>query len=571
MPPLAVPSSAFRALTRRHAVRRCLPLLALLVAAPALTATAQAPLSHTDDAAPVPAGSLRLRMTTAWTRYDQRFAAGGGVTPLGADLATAALGVAQLPGLAPIEAGLRTLANDPQVKLSLGRLDVRGGARIVTTPISLEYGVTRRLSIGIQVPIVQTRRVVQLDVNSDSAARANVGFVPVVSRADAARTNLAVALAFRRDADSLGVLLAQCPTNPTGAGCAPVNSNPSDATAARQAALAFANAVRSLGVDAATLLIAPRDKSALGDAIDARRLAINQQLQQYLGANAGAGTNVFTARSDFSYIDLQGRNGVPGLLRSGVGGGLDSLHTTDRLGIGDIALGAQFLVFDRFAHDTMPVPALQTRLVVGGAVRLGTSRADSSLNLIDIATGDGPGIEIHSAMDLITGRLGGTVAVRYVKSFARSVTAPLFGDPEATFPFPAFGARRRTAGPVMGLDLTPRYLLSESFAIDAHYGLERVGAATYDSPVITVPAVDACLTCTVLIPPDVVLTSGAVRTAQRVGLGLRYSTVDAFARGRARYPIQVSFSHLQTVTGDAGLPKSSRDQVQVRLYYRLLR
>jgi hypothetical protein len=33
----------------------------------------------------------------------------------------------------------------------------------------------------------------------------------------------------------------------------------------------------------------------------------------------------------------------------------------------------------------------------------------------------------------------------------------------------------------------------------------------------------------------------------------------------------VSFSHLETVTGDAGLPKASRDQIQLRFYYRLRR
>jgi hypothetical protein len=33
----------------------------------------------------------------------------------------------------------------------------------------------------------------------------------------------------------------------------------------------------------------------------------------------------------------------------------------------------------------------------------------------------------------------------------------------------------------------------------------------------------------------------------------------------------VSFAHLETVSGDAGLPKSSRDQIRLRIYYRLRR
>ena len=65
--------------------------------------------------------------------------------------------------------------------------------------------------------------------------------------------------------------------------------------------------------------------------------------------------------------------------------------------------------------------------------------------------------------------------------------------------------------------------------------------------------------------------SGTARTAQRVGIGLRYSTVDLYARNQARYPVEVSFTHLATATGDAGLSKQSRDQIQVRLFYQLRR
>jgi hypothetical protein len=566
MPPLALLRCATDARFFVRVIRRWPPILALLAASVASPATAQAPLSPTEDAVPVPGGTLRLHVSTSWIRYDERFAPDGRLASLGADLSTDTLGVAQLPRLAPIEAGLRTLASDPQLRLSLGRLDVRSDARIAVTPISLEYGVTRRFSIGIEVPIVETRRVVQLRVNEDSSALANVGFVPQALRDGAVQQNRAVAEAFRSGADSLGVLLAQCPANPGAAGCASVNANPAEAAAARQLALSFANAVGSLGLDAASLLVAPRGGSTLGNAIDARRLAINQQLQQFLGAGAGATTSIFNAPTPFSYLDLQGQSGSPGLLQSPLGGALDSLRTTDRIGIGDVSVGAQFLIFDRFSHDSLPLPRLQSRLVLGAAIRFGTSQADSARNLVDIATGEGPGVEVHAAMDLISGRIGGTIAVRYVKSFARTVTAPLLGDPEASFPFPLFGERPRTAGDVIGLDLTPRFLITEWLALDGHYGYERTGAAMYGAPDLSL--VDPCVGC---VTPAVVTTSGVTRTAQRVGLGFRYSTTDAYARGRARFPAEITFTHLETITGDSGLPNSTRDMIQLRLYYRLRR
>jgi hypothetical protein len=114
---------------------------------------------------------------------------------------------------------------------------------------------------------------------------------------------------------------------------------------------------------------------------------------------------------------------------------------------------------------------------------------------------------------------------------------------------------------VVGLDLTPRYLLNEVFALDAHYGLERVGATTYDAGELVVAnggttASDGAFT-------------GVAHTAQRVGFGARYSTVDPFLAGRARLPLEVSFTHLETISGDAGTPKVWRDQVQLRLFYQL--
>jgi hypothetical protein len=63
----------------------------------------------------------------------------------------------------------------------------------------------------------------------------------------------------------------------------------------------------------------------------------------------------------------------------------------------------------------------------------------------------------------------------------------------------------------------------------------------------------------------------AATTAQRIGFGLRYSTVLSYLRHRARYPIELSYRHFETLSGDAGAPKVFRDVIQLRLYYRLLR
>ena len=56
---------------------------ALTAATPALLC-AQVYPSHTEDAAPVPKGVLRMKVTTVWTRYDERFTATG-TRPLARD------------------------------------------------------------------------------------------------------------------------------------------------------------------------------------------------------------------------------------------------------------------------------------------------------------------------------------------------------------------------------------------------------------------------------------------------------------------------------------------------------
>lgn len=562
MSPLA--ATARRQARRRAARRLSASLASLLLALASPLLGAQMPLSHTDDAAPVDRGAFRLRVTNGWKRYDQRFG-NGLLTDLGADLAADSLGPAQLPRLAPIQTSLRTLAGSPTTRLSLGQLGVKSDARVVTTTFALEYGVTRRLGVGLLVPFLQTRRTVQLRVAGDTA-RANVGYVPIGQRTSAASTNATAVAAYAAAAASLQARITSCQQSPGGAGCAAVNANPAGAAATVAQAQRFAGAVSTLGTTAATAIVAPRDKSRLATVIEAQRAALNQQLQQYLGAGAGVASSIFYSTGDFSYLDLNGRDGVPGLLQSSLGGGLDSIHTAERAYIGDVAVGAQYLLIDHFAPDSVTVPRVQLRLVVGGAVRFATSLPDSARDLVDIPTGEGAGAELRSAVDVVSGRFGATVAGRYIRAFSRTVEASLVGDPETSWPYPLFGKRQRRAGDVVGLDVTPRYFISDWLALDAHYGMERIGATTWSATDVQ----DSCTECLAYTSP-LPGPSGTARTAQRFGLGARLSSVDAYVRGQAAFPIEVSITHLETVTGGLALPKDTRDQIQVRLFYRARR
>src|SRR2546423_1720180 len=93
MPSLDISIAAAR--SRGHFARCLVPLLLASFVA-STPAQGQTTLSHTGDAAPVPAGMLRLRVTNAWTRFDERFTSEG-LKPLGADFSADSLGVRQLP------------------------------------------------------------------------------------------------------------------------------------------------------------------------------------------------------------------------------------------------------------------------------------------------------------------------------------------------------------------------------------------------------------------------------------------------------------------------------------------
>jgi len=545
---------------------RCLLTIAVLASlhvAHANVARAQATLSHTDDATPIPSGWVRLSVLNVWERYDSWFVEGGAMRALGDELSTDSLGPRQLPRLAPIEGGLQTLTNNPSQRLTFGRLDVRSDARIVTTPIALEYGITRRLSLGVVVPVVQTRRTAQVRVNQratgDTAKTSNVGIMPVDGRVAQAAKNAQFVADLARSATTLNALLARCVQNPAAAECDPVRGKEAAAAAAAKRAADFAGAVATAyGITPTTAVVAPLAGSALATTIDAQRLALQTQLATYVPGTV-LGT-LPTATTEFSYIDLQGRAGVRGLLGSELGGGLDSIATTERLGIGDVEVRARVLLLDHVQRDSLPIHGPQVRLGLAGIVRFATSRPDSATNLIDIGTGEGAGIEVRSSLDVRSGRVGATVSGRYATFFERTVRVPLVGYPIAGFPYPQFGEVSRTGGNVFGLDVTPRVFVGDWLAFEGMYGHEHTDAATF-----TGAGASPCSACTPL--PNSILP--APLTVQRLGIGVRYSTVDAFLRRRARYPIEVIYRHLETITGDAGAPKIFRDQIQLRLYYRI--
>src|SRR5690349_23253540 len=97
MSPLDAPRSPLCSSQTPRSRLRASAMPAVLLAALAGPLKAQAALSHTDDAIPIPSGWVRLSVLNAWERYDSRFADGSTMRALGDEFSTDSLGPRQFP------------------------------------------------------------------------------------------------------------------------------------------------------------------------------------------------------------------------------------------------------------------------------------------------------------------------------------------------------------------------------------------------------------------------------------------------------------------------------------------
>ena len=133
------------------------------------------PISNVEDARTLQKGVALFRILNAWTRFDEVYDAtadqGHPLHPLGNAFTVDSLGVRQFPSLLPVQTALRALTGLPNIALNLGQTSSNADTRVVTTPLSLAYGVTDRLTIGVMVPIVQTHTTLFVELNPRQASR----------------------------------------------------------------------------------------------------------------------------------------------------------------------------------------------------------------------------------------------------------------------------------------------------------------------------------------------------------------------------------------------------------------
>lgn len=516
------------------------------------------PLSNTEDARTLPKGTVRLRALNAWTRIDEVYDAAADsanrLHPLGNAFASGALGVRELPSLLPAQSALRTLTGDANFQLNVGQLVSSADSRVVTTPFTLEYGVTNRLTLGVTVPVIQTHTTVFVELNPRAKipprignpitlglSAVNVGPNPAkLGNSNAQQANQGV---INQLTDALGQLHSYI------AGCASSGTcSPSDVSSAMQAAVQdslFRNAIAVIyGTDNTASPFAPFGSAQT--TINSRLTSLQTTVNGLLGTSYSF-TGLAGANAPAALLQLQQlATALPGI-------GYDSLGSPDRIGIGDVEVSAAFKLMDGFG-DTTRNRAVRTLL--RAVVRLPTGQPTFGIVPFEVGTGTHQtGGDLAAIVDTrLSRRFMATLVAQYTAYFTNAALLRVPNSDYSLFPLvPAVPGMWRE-GNAIQLEATPRVQLTSSLSFNGAYALRHQAAPQYTtldgSPA---PVFDAT-------------------TEQRVGLGFGYSTVNRYQAGRSSFPFEVFFTHLETIAASGGLtPKYRRDQVELRIYYRLFR
>jgi len=544
-------------------------LAALVVLVPIAQGSAQRARGPEDDATVLRRGEMRVGIQTGWSFANERFGRVGTTNagqpePLGSDYSRL-LGATAFEQLTPLQASLSGFLGTTADELSAGTLRTSMDLGVVTTPFSIDVGLTNRLMLAIVAPYVKTRMDVSVFANTPPGT-ANVGLNPGLFVTTAKTTNGQVVSQLTAAVTKLNSELTRCAQS-LDATCSAINADRAAAAAlAAQATGAATTIGRIYGtVSVRGSAFAPLGTSTLQGAVNARLAALATQfgallgdpptLQSWIdarpvGSNLLAYDDFQTAISDTSL----GISAVP-------------LESVERSHLGDISIGGKYLLFD----STHPVGGAVSgaertgaRVAVSALYRISNAQVESPDDFADVGTGDRqPDVEVAAYADaLFTRRLQMSIVARYALQQADELPLRIAANPGDPFsPLYRRHVVQRNLGDVMSLEVTPRYSPNDVLTVAATYRYWHKGADNYSG---TFPATD-------LSGASVTLDASALNAAttqqeQRLGASVAYSTLAAWQRGRAKWPVEVTLLRWQSLTGSNAITKFTTTAIGLRYY-----
>jgi hypothetical protein len=517
-----------------------------------------------DSAATLSRGAFRIGLggthSTARDRYVD-----GKLEGLGGPLTTSALGPSRFSLLGSIEDEVRSLGI-PAFAASLGasRLDAR--QRLFVTPLAVEYGLTDRWMVGIRTSLVRTRAEVLLRLDG---AGATLGRNPIELGTGVAAANATTIGAYASASQNLATRRDDCVANAgSWPDCPTILAEAAEVNALIGLTDDFADRLTSLyGTAAGTgSPYVPMEGSTAEAALLTRADSMRAALERYGVTDVTPTTGLpLGAQAPLSAEDLES------LVRDPVRGfGAKPLEKGGLTALGDVHIAATYRAFDglRCAGDSACVtPSRGLRQAVRIEYLLSTGARRRADRLLDQGTGAGfDAISIRSLTDLAWNRwLSGSVTVGVTKYLADDVRMRVPTVASANF----LEAWRDAVFPVapgmrIDLGLSPAVRLNENLVVGLNWTWSQQAESRHD---IDSTATDPRGVARSL--DGAALDAMSAWSEQRAGFSATYSMLPAIARGLRRLPIDINFTHAQTLFGHSGVVvKRWEDRVTIRYYTR---
>ena len=533
-----------------------------------MEAAAQRVLGPGPEAVTIPRGVLRTTIRVENVIHRGRWN-DGQAEDLGAGLSIGGLA-------APYSSWLEALDNAATglgvngLSASLGEIDVDLRQRLAVSQLGLEVGVTDWLTLSVNAPFVRARAEAQLRLRGDSGI-ATAGVNPMGIGSGVAASNRAVVDRYLSASTALLARRADCQGNAAAhPECADILAETALVDLLSTSATAFGNGLASTyGANglSAGLPFVPMAGSPGEQALRFRADSMRIAFERYGVVDLGGGALLpLGAQAPLSAEQLAALVADP---RTGFGA--KDLSRQTRQDLGDVDVGLRVRLFDSFAGDSTRRAANRfgLRQTVGLTYRIGGTFTGLPDDFIDLGTGSGSNaIRLRSYTDLVFNeRFWGTVTVGWARAeaFEQAMRVPDFAGVEWLEAWRQTSVRV-TPGNVLDLRLTPRWVLNDYLQLGVDWRWRQRAEDRHE--LSTTNVMDSTGTARLLTPAALDAQSGF--SEQRFAWHLSYSTLQAFSQGKARLPMEIGYSHEQSLSSSSGIvPRRWEDRVQLRFYTRL--
>ncbi|HEY8061357.1 MAG TPA: hypothetical protein VID74_01105 [Gemmatimonadales bacterium] len=502
--------------------------LTLALAATALAAaasSAQLPLIT------VPTGALRIDLAGSFYPNDHYWD-GGSTRPLGSTID----GTAN-PLVSALQTGLGQLLGTPVTGLGLGKVTALAAREHGVGTVGLGYGLTHRITIFVNAPLVYVRTRVSMSVDPSTA---RVGLNPGGDAAFFAQFDAALA--------SLSAKIQH----------GDYAGDPATLALAQQT-LASGSALRT-GTFA--LLADPVTASpVLPVRTDAYGVQLLQQITTLQGTLSNQlGVTSFMLAPGLPATPLTSDN-FAALVASPVGFSLTTTNKLSQLVLGDIEAGVAVQLIEHGAPGDHSWDGAWLRV----AGRFPTAAAADPGMLLDQDRGDQhPSVQLDATAEIGRGRLGLRGEATYQHDLAAIIQQRITTPEEVLVPPSYLASLRSQPGDSVAVTVRPFLRFAPHFALAAvaQYWWKRGSHTSYASGQAPISGID-----------PTALDVGSAANALIVGIGMNYSYAGANRLGEpSGLPVEAGWSIERIVhSGEGIFPDAMTSRVTLRIYRPLIR